>query len=167
MKNILKLFFLLIVFYLASCKPSPQKASEYNNLLVKHQRAVINKFDDLIASFTTYNAQAMQEAYNALIKQIDFSLKELEQIKSFDGDTEFRDKTIELLEFYRKIAQTKLKQTMVLLSKPEKDYTTQDASQVSKIMSEVHNEISIKNKEYKEYQRKFAQKYNLSLSLKE
>ena len=167
MRNIPKILFVLTVFYLASCSPSPKKASEYNNMLVRHQRQVVSKIDDLIASFTTYNAQDMQAAYNALIKQIDYSLDTLQKVRPFDGSTEFRDKTIELLQFYKNIAQTQLKQVMILLSKPEDQYTSQDALRVSEIMSEVHDKIAEKNQEYKKYQQEFAKKYHLSLSLKE
>ncbi len=167
MKNFLKILFLLTVFYLAGCSPSPQKASEYNNMLIRHQRAVISRIDDLIASFTTYNAQDMQQAYNALIKQINFSLDTLQKVKPFDGSTEFRDKTISLIEFYKDVTENQLKQVMQLLSKPEDKYTSQDALRVSEIMSEVHDKITQKNAEFKKYQEQFARKYHLSLTLKE
>ncbi len=167
MRNFPKILFLLSVFYLVSCSPSPKKASQYNNMLIHHQRAVINKLDDLIASFTTYNKEEMNQAYNALMEQINYSLDTLRKVKPFDGSTEFRDKTISLLEFYKKIAQTQLKEVMRLLSKSEDDYTSQDAMRVSEIMSEVHDRIAEENAKFKKYQEEFANKYHLSLTLKQ
>ncbi len=167
MKNFPKILFLLSVFYLTSCAPSPKKASEYNNMLIRQQRAVISKMDNLIASFTTYNAQDMQQAYNDLIKQINLSLDTLNKVKAFDRSTDFRDKTIALLKFYKSITQKDLKTVMQLLSKPENEYTNQDALRVSEIMSQVHDKIAQENTAFKQYQQSFAKKYHLALTLKQ
>ncbi len=167
MKNFTKIIFLLTVFYLAGCAPSPKQASKYNNMLISQQRAVIDKMDNLIASFTTYNSQEMHDAYNALIKQINHSLDTLQKVKAFDGSTEFRDTTIKLIRFYKQVSENELRQVMDLLSKPQNEYTSEDAVKVSRLMMEAQDKVSAANERFKKYQESFAKKYNLSLTLKQ
>ncbi len=157
-----KYFFLLIVIlFLGSCSPSPKQASKYNNMLIRQQRKVIEKMDDLIKSFSLYNKKQMNQAYQDLEKTIDQAIDTVSNMKGFDGSTEYRDKTLELLKLYKNVTENEFHTVLNLLSK--KEYTNSDAKIVSETMLQARNRLSKANKAFEEYQKQFAKKYNLRL----
>ncbi len=156
-------YLLIVTLLTGSCAPTPKKASEYNNKLIRQQRKVVDKMDDLIASFSTYNTDEMKIKYGSLQKTIKEAIDSVQQMPAFDGSTEFRDNTLELLKTYKDVTDNEFKTVLALLSKPESQYTAQDAQKVSDLMLSAKNKISNANDKYKEYQKQFAEKYNLTL----
>ncbi len=156
-----KYYFLLVLLFLASCSPSPKQASKYNNMLIRQQRKVIEKMDDLINSFSLYNKKQMDQAYQDLLKTIDQAIDTVSNMGGFDGSTEFRDKTLELLKLYKDVTENEFHTVLNLLSK--KDYSNNDAKIVSETMLQARNRLSRANKDFEQYQQQFAKKYNLKL----
>ncbi len=155
------LIFLLIFF--AGCSPTPKKASEYNNKLIRQQRNVVAKMDDLVSSFSTYDPKEMNEAYDNLVRAIDQAIDSVENMKDFYGDDQFKTKTLELLNVYKSVTENEFRTVLNLLSKPENKYTNDDARIVSETMLQAKMKINKANQSFKEYQNKFADKYNLKL----
>jgi hypothetical protein len=167
MNKFYSLVFLGFLIMFLGCSPTPEQASKYNNALIKEQRAVVSKMDELIASFNTYNSQRMHQAYNALLNQINQSIAHVSKMQGFDGSTAFRDSTLSLLRFYKAITTTELRTVMELLSKPEDKYTASDAKRVAELMSDLSQKVAAENQRYRQFQEKFAKKYKLNLTLKE
>ncbi len=130
-------------------------------MLIRQQRKVIEKMDDLINSFSLYNKKQMDQAYQDLLTTIDQAIDTVSRMKGFDGSTEFRDRTLELLKLYKDVTENEFHTVLNLLSK--KDYSNNDAKIVSETMLQARNRLSKANKEFEQYQQQFAKKYNLRL----
>jgi hypothetical protein len=91
----------LVICYFLFFKESGPVA--YNNELIDHQNDVVDKIDKFGESLE--EGSSYGDRHRDLLEQIDSSLDELRQMPDYEGNTEFRDKMIELIEFYKSIAE--------------------------------------------------------------
>ncbi len=86
----------------------------YNNKLIGHQEDVIEKIDKFLDSLE--QGSSYEGRYRDVLEQIESSLAELRQMPDYKGNTEFRDKMIEFIEFYESVAENDFKDIIDIVS---------------------------------------------------
>lgn len=80
---------------------------------------VSKAYDDMWESLNHQKASAIDYERHKVIKVIDEELPIIKALPPFNNDTEFRDQTVSVIEYYRQVADTQFGRITALLSKKE------------------------------------------------
>jgi hypothetical protein len=162
----MRIFLLLTLigtlFNLSSCNLNPGAgALEYNNVIVDEQTKILEMF----VAFTELQGDQLEELDKARLRIIDqctASLKILEGLSDYEGNTRFRDAAIELFRFYRMTCENAYKEMIDILGKGE-DITDSDLKRLEEINAAVEAREVILDNALQAAQEEFTGKYNISL----
>ena len=169
MKKLLLLFLTISFISLnQSCKQ--ESPVVYNDLIISHQRKIVEKIDNLKKSINNFNVLpadvALEEidiAYDQTIAQIDSGIVFLKEVESFKSDTSYKKGAYTLFKNYKSIVENEFKQIIEIYRIPENLYSQEDGVKLDKL-----NELSTQkfNEAYDNFlkvQAKFAEDNNLVL----
>ncbi|HBS86501.1 MAG: hypothetical protein A2W91_19990 [Bacteroidetes bacterium GWF2_38_335] len=74
---------------------------EYNDFIVGEQEKLMSIIIELNAAFNTGDEATLRDLLSQLQKQSDESLKAIQGVKDYDGDTKLRDAAEDLFKFYK------------------------------------------------------------------
>jgi len=110
MKNKLKfLTFTLLVALFSQCSPTTEEALDYNDKLIEDETKIMNVITALEEVMTTFNPTKISIVMNDAKKQLKISRASLENMRGFDGDTEFYDATMGLYDMFDNQLNTEYK----------------------------------------------------------
>ena len=84
----------------SGCKPSPDEAVAYNEKVIREQKAIVDKINELDLTLSTYKPTEMDVAYNNAYKQIIASIASVKGMDDFDGKSEFKDAALQVFDIY-------------------------------------------------------------------
>ena len=159
-----KLFFIICVSICISCNSQLDKAIEYNNTLLKEQQWIsseIKSYLDIIKD--TSQTTRLEEVKKQLLIDIEESIAEIEKLADFNGNIEFRESVIAVLNTYHEGVRTDYDAiaTYQLLPAFEK---TQDKKWKAE-QHAIHGDKNISKKEdyFILMQQQFAKENNIDL----
>jgi hypothetical protein len=95
---------------------------------------VSKAYDDMWESLNHQKASAIDHERHKVIKVIDEELPIIKALPPFNNDTEFRDQTVSVIEYYRQVADTQFGRITALLSK--KELTQPDIDLINSIINQ-------------------------------
>ena len=183
MKSVINLSVALFLIALVSCKPSPQKASEYFDEISKPLELVLNKEDALIQIInaqmkndsTTHDTlnksdtatktlvSALDMAFANFSLQIATSLNQMETIGKFDNSLTLRDAAMGLLKEYEAVSSTEFPALIEIVKIPVIDYTNEDDARFFTLSDSIDSKLQRKIDVYLREVKLFAKEYNFQL----
>jgi len=109
-------------------------ANEYWRKLFIEYFKVSKAYDDLWESLNQRKAAVIENERIKVVKTIDSELPVIKAFPGFNGDTEFRDQTVSLVEYYRKVADEKFAKITELLG--HKELTQADIDTINSIINQ-------------------------------
>lgn len=138
----------------------------YNDYLVSEQNRIIQRFSELNKAYESYDKDKIEEAREALLKEIDEVIANVEKLPPYEGDTELRDAALEMFQYYRQLTEKELKEIGDLLSKGENQITEEDIDEMDRLYKRFRKEIKSYEINFADAQRAFANKYGMKIRSK-
>lgn len=88
---------------------------------------VSEEYDLMWDALNQRKASVIDNERAKVVKVINNTIPDLKKIPAFNGDTEFRDQTISVLEYYKQVAEVQFAKITERLKKPELDQADIDA----------------------------------------
>ncbi len=163
-KSLSGLVFVVIVFFaIRYFVGGGSGAIKYNDRIVDCQNKIIVKLFDFFNALEKSESDEMDEKLLELQTQIDDSLAVLSAMESYDGYTRLRDAAIELLKFYKDIAQEECQEIVEILSQPQSDITVSDYNRLQEIQRDLGDGEADLDKELQEAQQEFAKMHGFQI----
>jgi hypothetical protein len=162
MNKIILLF--ISVWCFTSCGNFGQKSSaiEYNDAIVEQQNLIIEK----MLSFSTaaqLNTASAERERKQLIEQCQKSIEVLKTMPDFQGDTELRDRGIDLFHYYKGIAENEFGEMLSIVAQDALDFTEEDFMRLEYLEHQIsQNELPL-DAGFQDAQQEFAKKHGLPL----
>lgn len=155
---------ILLVMLIGVRLNGAETAAQYNNRIVNCQIQVIKKMTAFYESFKTRNPDELDAKLNALQLQCDESLNEMASIPPYKGETELRERFIDLLKFYKAISMFEFVEYNKVLKKKNKDVTNKDRSALNEMQQSIASRESLLDQAVNDAQNAFAKKYKFSIT---
>ena len=138
-------------------------ATKYNDKLIGQQNLIIEKMLALTDSFKTRNQNEMKEKLKILQIQITQSADAIHQMEGYKGDTNFKNKLLDLVEFYEAMSQEELVEMIDILSKSDSEITPADIKRLQEMENDIRLEEMELDQTVQKAQKEFAQRYNMKI----
>lgn len=155
--------FILALFFV-SCGPTKEDAINYNDKIIKEQKKVIDKENDLIGYIKGASLTRLDEKYNSLSKQIDESTEVVKKMEAFDGKTDFKDATLELFLTYRSVVDKEYKAWMINLKTPGDKVDQKILDEENDLVQAINEKLDKAQSDFTKAQYDFAAKYKFEIS---
>lgn len=154
-------FLALLLLVNVSCNTTPKMtALEYNDAIINEQTdiaSVMIKFGEVIES-SIEQADILRKE---IVSQCDSSLKTMNDLPEFDGNSEFKNAGIALFSFYKEISAKEYRQILDVLEKEEiKD---NDLQELQNIQTSIETREAKLDSRFQAAQRDFAQKNKITI----
>ena len=166
-KKIVYLFALLMVLILSQCGPTTQDALDYNDELIAEELLVIDKLDGLTNALSTYEPENIGPAINAAKDQVDNSIKVLEVLGGFDGNTEFVDACMELFKVFKSQLNDEYAEQFEIYKLPLDQYGKVEEDRYNELNTIIDAEYYPAFEKFSKAQEDFAEKWDFDLAAKE
>ncbi len=137
-------------------------AESYNNYIINNQNKVIQKILELSATFDTGSDEQIRAKYKEFGESVETAKKEIEKLGAYEGNTEFRDAALDLMNFYKEIYENQYKKLIDIVIKGE-NATEADLQELNKIVEEVSAKEAKMDQKVAEAQNKFARDNNMTI----
>lgn len=118
-------FVLLSFIFFISCHkgPSQEEINKYLEDIANQENLVLQKLNDLIDAYDNFNStDELQEAYNAVIVQLDESEKAVNNIKGFEDDDVLKASALEFFKEIKTLMDNEHKRIVELYSMPDEQF---------------------------------------------
>jgi hypothetical protein len=156
--------FSVFIIGASGCKPSPDEAVAYNEKIIREQKAIVDKINELDLTLSTYKPTEMDVAYNNAYKQVISSIATVKGLGEFDGKTEFKDAALQVFDIYKQTLEVEYKELVGLLKKSDEEYTLQDEERAKKLFMDIAEKLNNAYEDIIAVQSAFAEKYHFTLS---
>lgn len=161
MKNLLPLAFVFLGL-LASCGSKEDMTPiQYNDKIVGEQNKIIEK----ILAFSNNASEdfaVMDKSRLEAVEQCKSSIKIVEAMKDYEGNTQLRDAAVNLFKFYQQISEESFKEMTDIIKKGA-DITQDDLNRLEEIQAEMDGKEGTLDAALAKAQDDFSAKYNFSL----
>lgn len=156
---------LLLALCLAACVgTTPKQAAEYNDMLIKHQKNIIIKYDSLLESFDTYVARKMERSMISLMQELDNAKYHITNCEPVKGGEDFRLALLNYIDTYMEVSRNEIPVLIEIYSLPQNEFTPENKSKWDNTYMEMDSKLKTAYKALKEAQEKYAGKFNLKIS---
>lgn len=166
MRKIIILFTVVTISLLIGCKPNAKgtngitysSAVEYNDYIVKKQQDLMTNIINLSAE---QDVNKFEKTINDMIPKIDQSIKDIQGMPAWNGDTILRNKALDLFKFYREACTNEFATVIKLL----KDVQTNpdNAAKIQEITSAVSKKEESFDDAIQKAQEDFAKENNMEV----
>lgn len=163
MKKLIYIF-VIALLALASCKPSPKTAADYNDKIMSEQKKVVQKYDELLETYDTYVASKMDNALLEFESQVDESIAKIQEVEPISGGETLKNSVLEYLDVYKNVAKNDAQELVRMYKVPENEFTGEMRVQWDTKYKEVDTRLKAADKKLLAIQSAFAQDFNLKLS---
>ncbi len=136
---------------------------DYNDYIIDLQDGIGYSLDyymlELNDSAATYDD--CEFAREVLVMVIEDAVDSLKRLAPYDGNTDFRDRAVELFNFYYSIVQNEYKQIQDILFLT--DYTTEDEMRYNSLVDDIVARETVYDDNFAAAQQAFADKYGFEL----
>jgi hypothetical protein len=158
------LFFIICASIFISCNSQLDKAIEYNNTLLKEQQWIGSEIKSYLNTIKdTSQTWRLNEVKKQLLVDIEKSITEVEKISDFNGNLEFKESVISVLDAYCEGVKTEYNAIVTYLLLPTSKKTKDKKWQAEQHAIHADEDISKKEDHFILMQQKFAKKNNIDL----
>lgn len=170
-KKFIYTFALLAVILLSQCGPTMQDAIDYNDELIAEETDVIDKINDLDVAMNDWdNPAGVKLALDAAKTQLDKSMKAVETMGDFDGNSEFINSCLDLFKVFKSQLndeyQRKYEIIKIYNETPEK-YTTVEENEYNNLNTQLDDEYYPAFDRFSKAQEDFAAEWGFTLDYSE
>lgn len=158
LKFILLLMLAVISSQSFAGKPNPAK---YNNKIVSKQHKVVNGFKEFFKTFEKGTKERMHDEREELLALVNNSIKEINLMDGFDGDTQLKDGALTLLSFYKSGLEGDYHKMIELIANRER--SKEDLAKLEAYKDGLIANEKIHDDKFEEIQVAFAKKHKLDL----
>ncbi|MCR5454414.1 MAG: hypothetical protein K6F33_05450 [Bacteroidales bacterium] len=161
MKKILLASVAVLFVVLSACKPTPKEAGNFNDMLMAQQKALVIKYDKLLETFDTYVPAKMDEAYLALMEQVERSKTNVAAIPSIEGGEQLKQEVLNYISVIDDVTINDIEYLVRVYKLPENEFSSEVRLQWDARYKDVDARIKDAATHLKEVQAGFAQDFNL------
>jgi hypothetical protein len=152
------------LFLLYSCKPSKEDAIKYNDQIIDEQTALNLKIEALNKSFKKWSsADSLDICWVNALDQAEKSLKKLDEMKDFHGNSDLRIGAINLFKVYKAVISTEFKEMVRIYKMPDEFYTKEQELKWSNLSDDAFNKMDKAISEMSNIQQKFAKEFGFEV----
>ena len=140
-----------------------EDAINYNDELIEEELLVIDKINKLTDALSTYDPKKIEPALNAAEVQVDKSIKAIEELGGFDGDTEFVDACSELFKVFKSQLNNEYARQLEIYKLPMDKYTAAEEKEYNELNRLIDEKYYYVFEKFIAVQEKFADKWNFDL----
>ena len=163
MKKSVYLIPVLFVILLTSCGPTTEQARQYNDKLIAQEVKVIEAIDAVDNAFSTYKPELIEPVIEKAKKQIEESVKKINEIGDFDGDSEFKNETLNLFNLFKKHLNNEYAEQLELTKLSDEEYTEKEEARWYELSKKMNDEYTKVFNKFSEAQENFAEKWGFPL----
>jgi hypothetical protein len=152
--------FSVACIFLFSCKPSPEKAIDYSNVIIGEQTKIQTLENDLVSESSEGDAEKMEPALNKFKAQVNESIETVKKMDKFDGKEDFKNATLNFFAVYRSVGENEYTQILEIF---RKEYTEADHDKVIALNDQLNKKEKDALAELKKVHEKFAKDYNFQI----
>ena len=160
------LFLIAIVFMVTSCKPSKEDAINYNDKIIREQKKIVQSEKELIEAIKQdlTKGSTLETLLKELSDQIDASKKIIEEMKDFDGKSDFKDAALTFLKSYKDVCDNEYTKWLKNLKIPEDQVTEDVLYEEEELVHAINRKLDKTNTEFLNAQKDFAAIYQIKLT---
>lgn len=133
----------------------------YNDFIINNQTAVYSKIVELVNCMDKCDDTELRNKYKEFGDEAKNALKQTKRLTDFNGNTEFRDKAIDLFNFYIEVYEDAYKELIEMVIKG--DVTEKDQARMNKIVEEVTVKEEKLDAAFQAAQQKFADENDMQI----
>lgn len=163
--NFIKFAFIILLatVTLSACNKAGD-AKTYNDQIINYQAPVIEKMLALSKAIESTDSAAMYTKLGELDKQIDVSMKGLNDMKPFEGGEQLKTAMMDAFSFYKNITNNEYKRIIEILTQPADSMSVEDYAELTKMGDDItKQEVAIDDKVAKA-QSEFAKANHIELT---
>ncbi|MCF6366217.1 MAG: hypothetical protein L3J35_08450 [Bacteroidales bacterium] len=154
----------MFVLLFSQCGPTTEDAINYNDEIIAEQLDVIDKINDLDDAVTTYDSQQIKTALDAAKTQVEKSIKKLNEIGSFDGDSKFVDECTALFKIFESQINDEYKEQYEIYAERDAgNYTDEDQARSEELFKLIDDKYFPAHDKFTQAQDEFAAKWGFNL----
>ena len=153
-----------ISILLTSCGPTAHDAAEFSDSMVAAQKGCIEGEKNFYKTCDGLNAIEIKSSYASFTKQVDSSLKLLQDIKENKEFSEFKENALMLVAAYKDLIPKEYNEYAQIYSIPGDQYTTQDSIRCVEVAERINSTLNPLVKSFIAEQEVFAKKWNFTLT---
>lgn len=163
MKKCFPLLGLLLIFF-GSCntKESKQDAIDYNDKIIGEQTKIITLTMEMVKAMDS-DIEKCKELRAQIEKQCDESIKVIDAMEPFAGNTKLKSAGLDLFKFYKKTYSTDYKTMFEILDKGA-DITPEDVTEIQDMQTRVSTEEMKLDMAFKTAQQDFAKEHGFQIA---
>jgi hypothetical protein len=161
MKKLIFFYFLIVVLTQGCNIGSKVSADDYNDKIVREQIAILKSNLNFSKLLSSSDIKGARKALNDTKIQCESSIEILSTMEPLNGDSKFRDKTLELFRFYKRIFTNDYKTVLDIIAAPPA--TQEGIERIYAITAAITLEEEKLHKELKEEQFAFAKKHRMAI----
>jgi len=160
------LFLMTVVFMVTSCKPSKEDAINYNDKIIREQKKIVQGEKELIEAIkqNLNKGNTLDNLLKELSDQIDASKKIIEEMKDFDGKSDFKDAALAFLKSYKEVVDNEYTKWLKNLKTPDDQVTEDTLYEEEELVHAINRKLDKTNTDFLNAQKDFAAKYQIKLS---
>lgn len=152
---------ILTALCLGGCGPSQHDAFEYNDAIIREQRAIDSTERVMIAALE--DSTAIEPAYEAYMKQVEISLLRINALSDFDERSGLKNAALKLVTAYRNVGTSEYKEIVSIMKRSDDRITAEDKERVNKLLEEVNRKLSAELAEFNKAQESFAMQFGIQI----
>ena len=153
----------VLLFTQSQCGPTTEDAMNYNDELIAEELLVIDKINELTDALSTYEPSNIEPALNSAKVQVDKSIKVLEEMGGFDGDTEFVDACMELFKLFKSQLNNEYTEQLEIYKLPIDQYTDVEENRFNELNTIIDDKYYPSFEKFSKTQEDFAEKWSFEL----
>jgi len=164
-KNIMKnlFYFFIVVVFVVGCSRTREDAVKFNNAVVADQKQIIEAINKLITTFEDTNVTKIEAQYQEHIKLLEEMRSKYANMKPFDEEDDLRKAFIEFIDANLLCAKQEYAQLIEILKKYDEKTYWSYKNKWDSIAHVVLDKEQRTNDKFLEAQKKFAEKYEITL----
>jgi len=159
----MKKIFLLSILFLLGCSHTREDAVKFNNTVVADQKQIIESINKLIKTFEDTNFSKTETQYKEHVKLLEEMRSKYQSMKPFDDEDILRKTFLEYIDTNLTCAKKEYAQLVDILKKYDEKTYWKYKSKWDSIAHIVMDKEQRINDKFLEAQKKFAEKYEITL----
>ena len=149
-----------VILLLMAFKPAKVTPEAYNDSIINEQNKIMKIMLEMANYFST-DLNKAETLRQDLVKQCHASVKVLQALPAYDGDTKFRDAGVALYGFYAQISDKEYKEMIDILKKAEIEQA--DIDRLTALEQDITKREVKFDEDFQSAQTAFAKKHGFTL----
>ena len=158
-----RLIIIASIFLLTNCNRVMQGiAIKHNDAIIAESDKVVDAFNTLNNTLSTFNVDSIDLALKLYNHQIDATLQGINKVIAFN-DSSLKTTTVEMIHVFKSVGDNEFTQIRTIYAIPDSLYNDEHEKEVKALAASIDEKIETAQNKQKASQKAFAQKYNFVL----